>query len=97
MREEAIIKATLKEKKTVTFDGAANQKDDGEDQDGWESVEEDYPHIKLDELKDLQTQLAGMKIQGADDDDDDDDDEDFDDEEEGVEAKKEEKKSKTKK
>ena len=42
-KEEAIIKATLKDK---------NEKDGG-DSEGWESVEEDFPHIKLDDLKDL--------------------------------------------
>lgn len=59
-KEEAIIKATLKEK---------NEKDGGESE-GWESVEEDFPHIKLDDLKDLQSQLQGMQI-GDDDDDED--------------------------
>ena len=60
-KEEALIKATLKEK---------NEK--GEDDDeGWDSVEEDFPHVKLDELKDLNDQLADMKIQGEDEDGDD--------------------------
>jgi hypothetical protein len=40
-------------------------------------VEEDFPHIKLDDLKDLESQLAGMKIEGEDDEDE--DDEDFED------------------
>jgi hypothetical protein len=52
-REEALIKATLKEK---------HEKGEGVDEDGWDSVEEDFPHIKMDELKDLNEQLAGMKI-----------------------------------
>jgi hypothetical protein len=85
-REEALIKATLKEK---------GEKGD-EDDDGWDSVEEDFPHIKLDDLKNLNEQLAGMKIQG-DDDDDEGDDDDFEDEEDekpaaskGAAAKKKE-------
>lgn len=72
-KEEAIIKATLKDK---------NDKDGG-DSEGWESVEEDFPHIKLDDLKDLQDQLQGMQIEDGD------DDEDFEsDEEEGAKDKK---------
>jgi hypothetical protein len=39
-------------------------------------VEEDVPHVKLDELKSLEDQLATMKIQGADDDEEEDDDKD---------------------
>lgn len=50
-REEALIQATLKQKNK-----------DESDEEGWESVEEDYPHIKLDDLKDLEEQLAGMQI-----------------------------------
>jgi hypothetical protein len=42
-REEALIKATLKDK---------DEKGDDEDE-GWDSVEEDFPHIKLDDLKNL--------------------------------------------
>lgn len=42
-REEALIQATLKQKNK-----------DESDEEGWESVEEDYPHIKLDDLKDLE-------------------------------------------
>ena len=61
IKEKALIKATLKEKGTG--------QDDGSDEDGWESVEEDYPHIKFDDLKDLEKQLAGMKIKGEGDDD----------------------------
>jgi len=64
-REEALIKATLKEKSAAAKDG-------DDDDEGWESVEEDYPHIKLDDLKDLATQLAGMNIEGGDDDEEDD-------------------------
>ncbi len=56
-------------------------------------MEEDYPHIKLDDLKDLQSQLEGMQIKGDDEDSDEDlGDEDFEDEEEEpqlVEGKKE--------
>lgn len=55
-----------------------NEKVDDEDE-GWDSVEEDFPHVKLDDLKTLNEQLAGMKIQGEDDDDD--NDEGFEDEE----------------
>jgi hypothetical protein len=44
-KEEALIKATLKDKSEVPAD----------EDEGWDSVEEDYPHIKIDELKDLQT------------------------------------------
>jgi hypothetical protein len=54
-KEEAIIKATLKDK---------NEKGAEDDEDGWDSVEEDFPHIKLNDLKELGEQLAGMKIQG---------------------------------
>lgn len=50
---EAIVKATLKQK---------GEKGTEQDDEGWDSVEEDFPHIKLDDLKDLQTQLAGMQI-----------------------------------
>lgn len=43
-------------------------KDKKEDNDGdddeWESAEEDVPHIKLEELKSLADQLAGMNIEG---------------------------------
>ncbi len=63
-----MIKATLKDKSS-----AAKEGDD--DDEGWESVEEDYPHIKLDELKDLATQLAGMNIEGGEEDDDEENDE----------------------
>ena len=45
-------------------------------------MEEDYPHIKLDDLKTLEQKLAGMQIEG-DDEDDDEDDGEFEDEEEG--------------
>lgn len=76
-REEALIKATLKEK---------GEKDD-DDEDGWDSVEEDFPHIKLDDLKNLNEQLAGMKIKG-DDEEDEDDDGFEDDEDEGEDDKK---------
>jgi hypothetical protein len=75
-REEAIIKATLKDK---------NEKGAEDDEEGWDSVEEDFPHIKLDDLKDLGEQLAGMKIQG---DHDDDEDGDFEDEDEPQQKKK---------
>jgi len=46
-----LIKASLKTKQEVEADGS-----------DWESVEEDYPHIKVDELKEIEEQLAGMKI-----------------------------------
>ncbi len=83
-KEEALIKATLKDKSEVPAD----------EDEGWDSVEEDYPHIKIDELKDLQTQLAGMKIEGGDDEDED----EFEDEEEEALAKgKGKKKEETKK
>ena len=75
-REEALIKATLKEK---------GEKGDDDD-DGCDSVEEDFPHIKLDDLKNLNEQLAGMKIKG-DDEDDEGDDDDFEDDEDEVEEK----------
>lgn len=60
-RQDALIKATLKSK---------GEKGTGSDDEGWDSVEEDFPHIKLDDLKDLESQLAGMKIEGAGGDDD---------------------------
>jgi hypothetical protein len=75
-REEALIKATLKDKEEKGAD----------DEDGWDSVEEDFPHIKLDDLKNLNEQLAGMKIQG--DDDEEGDDEDFDDDDDEDESDK---------
>lgn len=78
-REEALIKATLKEK---------GEKGNDDDDDGWDSVEEDFPHIKLDDLKNLNEQLAGMKIKGDDEDDEEDDDDFEDDEDEGEDDKK---------
>ena len=60
-KEEAIIKATLKDK---------NEKGAEDDEEGWDSVEEDFPHIKLNDLKELGEQLAGMKIKGDHDGDD---------------------------
>ena len=75
-REEALIKATLKDKDEKGAD----------DDEGWDSVEEDFPHIKLDDLKTLSEQLADMKIQG--DDEEQDDDEDFEDEDDEEESKK---------
>ncbi len=74
-KEKALIKATLKEKATAKGGQGESDSDDG-------SIEEDYPHIKLDELKDLAEQLAGMEIKGKDDEDEDDDFEDVDDEDE---------------
>jgi hypothetical protein len=76
-KEEAIIKATLKDK---------NEKGAEDDEDGWDSVEEDFPHIKLDDLKKLGEQLAGMKIEGENDDDENDDD--FEDDDEPQKKKK---------
>jgi len=55
-KNEALIKASLK------------TKEEAKDSD-WESVEEDYPHIQVDELKNLEEQLAGMQIQGESSDD----------------------------
>ena len=72
-RNEAIVKATLKQK---------GEKGTEENDEGWDSVEEDFPHIKIDDLKDLASQLEGMKIEGGEDDEDDEDFEDDDDEEE---------------
>ncbi len=68
-KNEAIVKATLKQK---------GEKGTEEDDEGWDSVEEDFPHIKLDDLKDLASQLEGMNIEGG----EDDEDEDFEDEDE---------------
>lgn len=74
IKQDQIIKATLKQKKE-------------EDEDsGWESVEEDYPHVKLDELKNLEEQLAGMNI-GAEDEDDDADEDDMEEEKEIIGGK----------
>ena len=84
-KEEALIKATLK----------AKQENDSDDE-GWESVEEDYPHIKLDDLKTLEQKLAGMQIEG-DDEDDDEDDGEFEDEEEGEAKPKAKKQEESKK
>jgi hypothetical protein len=76
-REEALIKATMREK---------GEKGEDEDDDGWDSVEEDFPHIKLDDLKTLSEQLAGMKIKGDDDEEGEDkDDDDFEDDDEDEE------------
>lgn len=61
-KNEQLIKATLKQK------GEGGNRDEDE----WESAEEDYPHIQLDDLKSLQDQLAGMKIVGKDDDEEED-------------------------
>ena len=83
-KNEAIVKATLKQK---------GEKGTEEDDEGWDSVEEDFPHIKLDDLKDLASQLEGMKIEGA----DGDDDEDFEDEDEDEEESKSNTKGESKK
>ena len=83
-KNEAIVKATLKQK---------GEKGTEEDDEGWDSVEEDFPHIKLDDLKDLASQLEGMKIEGA----DEDDDEDFEDEDEDEEESKSNTKGESKK
>lgn len=72
VKEDQLIKATLKQK----------QGEDAGDSDGWESVEEDFPHIKLDELKNLEEQLANMKIQKDDEDEEEAEDGDMGDEEE---------------
>ena len=69
LHEEALIKATLKQ-----HSGKEVEENDDDD-DG--SIEEDYPHVKFDQLKDLEDQLAEMKIKGEFDDDD--EDEDFED------------------
>lgn len=55
-----LLKATLKDKNEVE-----------QEDNGWESVEEDYPHIQLDDLKSIEEQLAGMKIKDENEDDDD--------------------------
>lgn len=73
-KNEAMIKATLKQK---------GEKGADDEDDGWDSVEEDFPHIKLDDLKDLASQLEGMKIEGA----EDDDDEEFEDQDDEEESK----------
>ncbi len=83
-KNEAIVKATLKQK---------GEKGTEEDDEGWDSVEEDFPHIKLDDLKDLASQLEGMNIEGGDDDEDE-DFEDEDEEESKSNAKGEQKKAK---
>lgn len=44
-KEKALFKATLKK-------SIANEGDNGESDDDWEDVEEDFPHVKLDELLD---------------------------------------------
>ena len=61
LHEEALIKATLKQ-----HSGKVIEEDDDDD-DG--SIEGDYPHVKFDQLKDLEDQLAEMKIKGEEDDD----------------------------
>ena len=48
------------------------EKAEGDNDSEWDSVEEDYPHIQLDDLKSLQDQLAGMKIKGGESDEDED-------------------------
>jgi hypothetical protein len=68
-KEEALIKASLKQKSGAAED--CDSEDDG-------SIEEDFPHIKMDELKSLEEQLAGMQIEP----DGRDEDDDFEDEEE---------------
>lgn len=73
-KNEAIIKATLKQK---------GEKGGEDDDEGYDSVEEDFPHIKLDDLKDLASQLESMNIEGG----DDEDDEDFEDEDDEEESK----------
>ena len=71
-KNQALIKATLKEK------ADKNAAKGGDDSD-WDSVEEDYQHIQPDELKSLEDQLAGMKIKGDHDGDSEDEkDDDFD-------------------
>lgn len=72
-KNEAIVKATLKQK---------GEKGTEENDEGWDSVEEDFPHIQIDDLKELASQLDGMKIEGGEDDEDDEDFEDEDGEEE---------------
>lgn len=43
LKEKALFKATLKKQPV---------QNDGDDDDEWEDVEEDFPHVKLDELLD---------------------------------------------
>jgi hypothetical protein len=49
-KEKALFKATLKKQPNQAH---------GDDDDEWEDVEEDFPHVKLDELLDG---LANLKI-----------------------------------
>ena len=69
-KNQLLLKANLKDKKT-------DNKDD--DDSDWESVEEDAPVVRLEEL------LANMNIQGQDDDEDDENEEEEDENEEDEE------------
>jgi len=53
-KEKALFKATLKR------EGKQTNSDSEEDEDNWESAEEDFPHVKLEEL------LDNLKIEGSD-------------------------------
>ncbi len=50
-KNELLIKASLKTKTEIEEDGS-----------DWDSVEEDYPHIRVEDLKSIEDQLAGMNI-----------------------------------
>ena len=61
-------------KASITKKAAAAGGDQGGDDDSdWESVEEDFPHVKLTELLDGLTLEVGNNNAGDDDDDDDED------------------------
>lgn len=62
-KNDLLIKASLKSKKEVEEDGS-----------DWDSVEEDYPHIRVEDLKTIEDQLAGMNIGGDEDESDHDSD-----------------------
>ena len=49
-KDQALFKATLKKKNELV------KADGGDSESDWESVEEDYPHVRLEEL------LDGLKI-----------------------------------
>lgn len=55
-KEKALFKATLKKQPAQA---------QGDDEDEWEDVEEDFPHVKMDELLDG---LANLKIDDGTDD-----------------------------
>ena len=74
-KDQDLFKASFKSKKAIVAkDAATGQAVEDEEDSDWESVEEDFPGVKLSELLDGLT-LEVNNEPGMDDDDDDDEDE----------------------